>query len=58
MPKPLLAGSTQSMSRIKQSRAGETTSAMGFKGGRKLLKAYIKHVEMLVHRHGRKSLTS
>lgn len=46
--------STQSMSRIKRGRAGETTVQWGSKGGRKLLKAYIKHVEMLVHRHGRK----
>ncbi|PXX51202.1 phage/plasmid replication domain-containing protein [Aquitalea magnusonii] len=45
---------TQSMSNVRRGRAGESTTQWGRKGGRKLLKAYIKHVEMLVHRHGRK----
>ncbi|QRO33894.1 phage/plasmid replication protein, II/X family [Chromobacterium violaceum] len=45
---------TQSVARIKRGRAGETTVQWGSKGGRKLLKAYIKHAEMLAHRHGRK----
>lgn len=45
---------TQSVARIKRGRAGETTVQWGSKGGRKLLKAYIKYIEMLAHRHGRK----
>lgn len=45
---------TQSVARIKRGRAGETTVQWGSKGGRKLIKAYIKAVEMTVHRHGRK----
>lgn len=46
--------STQSMSRIKRGKAGDTSVQWGGKGGRKLLKAYLKALEMLIHRHGRK----
>ncbi|WP_024302787.1 phage/plasmid replication protein [Pseudogulbenkiania sp. MAI-1] len=44
---------TQSLSKVKRGRAGETTVVWGTKGGRKYLKAYLKAPEMLVHRHGR-----
>lgn len=38
--------STQSLSNVKRSRAGKTTISFGKKGGRKLVKAYIKADEM------------
>lgn len=44
---------TQSVNHIKRGRAGESTVNWGSAGGRKRITAYIKHVEMLVHRHGR-----
>ncbi|MFB0826512.1 phage/plasmid replication protein, II/X family [Chromobacterium violaceum] len=46
--------STQSVSRVKRGRAGETTVNFGDNGSRKKLVAYIKHAEMLAHPHGRK----
>ncbi|MEN7433750.1 phage/plasmid replication protein [Chromobacterium sp. TRC.1.1.SA] len=45
---------TQSLSRVKRGRAGETTVNFGDNGGRKKLVAYIKWAEMLAHPHGRK----
>ncbi|WP_047238431.1 phage/plasmid replication domain-containing protein [Chromobacterium subtsugae] len=45
---------TQSISRVKRGRAGETTVTWGDAGSRKKLIAYIKYAEMLAHPHGRK----
>lgn len=47
--------STQSISNVKRNRASPESCAWGSKGGRKMLKAYIKHLEMLApgHKHGR-----
>jgi len=39
----------QSMSHIKKGRVGSSTAQFGTKSGRKLLKFYIKSMEMLVH---------
>lgn len=46
---------TQSVSHVKRTRSFDTTVSWGRKSGRKLLKAYLKAPEMLVHRHGRSS---
>lgn len=41
--------SSQSVARVKQGRVGSASTSWGSKGGRKLLKAYIKADEMLAH---------
>lgn len=39
----------QSASHIKKGRVGSSTAQFGSKGGRKLLKFYIKHLELMAH---------
>lgn len=47
---------SQSVSRVRRGRGGETSTSWGSKASRKHLKAYLKAPEMLVHRHGRTAI--